>query len=421
MFVSEESFMLSSGAVLQGRYHILRHIGGGGMGDVYLAEDRRLPGRYCALKEMSPAALPAFERGWVINAFQQEAQMLAVLRHPGLTPVTDYFTEAGNWYLVMEHIEGVTLENHLQRTPGQRLPLAAALRVAEQLCDVLDYLHRQSPPIIFRDLKPGNIMLTPHGDVKLIDFGIARFFKLGQSQDTVNLGTPGYCAPEQFNRGGQTDARTDVYSLGVVLHQLLTGYDPTTSAFRLPLIRSLDLSLPVAIESVINQATQLDPALRFQSILEFKQALFLVAPTLNLTAPLWRKRSSTIGAVVLIVLIVAVALVARSISPQPPTPTATPVTTLPATITPTPQPVATETRLPTATVVLSPTPDNGYKLIEVLAGEGLNGVIFRACPGLKLDDLPNYTLRVRKANPELPNDLRPEIYPGQELRMPPCP
>ena len=170
--------MLSFGALLQGRYHILRHIGGGGMGDVYLAEDTRLPGRYCALKEMSPATLPASERGWVINAFQQEAQMLAVLRHPGLAPVTDYFTEAGNWYLVMEYIEGVTLENHLQQTPGQRLPLPVALRMADQLCDVLGYLHRQSHPIIFRDLKPGNIMLTPHGDVKLIDFGIARFFKL---------------------------------------------------------------------------------------------------------------------------------------------------------------------------------------------------------------------------------------------------
>ena len=257
------------------------------MGDVYLAEDTRLVGRQCAIKEMSPAALPAADRNWAITAFRQEAHMLAALRHPGLAPVTDFFPERGNWYLVMEYINGLTLDDRLQQLSGGRLPQPEALSIIYQLCDVLDYLHHQTPPVIFRDLKPGNIMLTLSGEVKLIDFGIARFFKPGKAQDTVNLGTPGYAAPEQHGRGGQTDARSDVYSLGVVLHQLLTGHDPTTTIFSLPPARSLNPTISYAGEAVINRATQIDPATRFQSILEFKQALFAATPTPTQMTPAW--------------------------------------------------------------------------------------------------------------------------------------
>jgi serine/threonine protein kinase len=255
------------------------------MGDVYLAEDTRLAGRQCAIKAMSPAALPAQDRNWAITAFKQEAQMLAALRHPGLTPVTDFFPERGSWYLVMEYINGLTLDERLQQMPGRRLPPPEALSVIYQLCDVLDYLHRQTPPVIFRDLKPGNVMLTPQGEVKLIDFGIARFFKPGKTQDTVNLGTPGYCAPEQHGGSSQTDARSDVYSLGVVLHQILTGHDPTTTIFSLPPARSLNPAIPYAGEGVIARATQLDPAARFQTVLAFKQALFMATPTPTQLAP----------------------------------------------------------------------------------------------------------------------------------------
>jgi serine/threonine protein kinase len=279
---------LSQGMVLQARYRILRALGSGGMGDVYLAEDTRLTGRFCAIKAMSPAALPPDDRNWAITAFRQEAQLLATLRHRGLTQVADFFAEGGTWYLVMEYVEGITLEDRLQHAPGRRLAVQEALTIIYQLCDVLDYLHRQNPPVIFRDLKPANVMLTSQNDVKLIDFGIARFFKTGKAQDTVNLGTPGYAAPEQHGHGGQTDARSDVYSLGVLLHQILTGHDPTTTIFSLPSAQVLNPAIPPAGEAVIVRATQMDPALRFQTVQEFRQALFLATPTptTQMSAPL---------------------------------------------------------------------------------------------------------------------------------------
>ena len=268
--------MLNQGTLLQSRYRILRQIGGGGMGVVYLAEDTRLAGHHCALKEMSPAQLAPKDRNWAINAFRQEAQMLANLKHPGLTAVTDFFPEAGNWYLVMDYVEGETLEKRLERTRRGRPPLDEALNITRQLCNVLEYLHRQSPPVVFRDLKPGNVMITPQGEVRLIDFGIARFFKPGQTRDTVNLGTPGYAAPEQYGGLGQSDPRTDVYSLGALLHQMVTGYDPVTATtpFPLPSPGSLMRGLPTHVEEVISRATRMQPDLRYRSVEELRQALF---------------------------------------------------------------------------------------------------------------------------------------------------
>ncbi|MBN2393570.1 MAG: SUMF1/EgtB/PvdO family nonheme iron enzyme [Anaerolineae bacterium] len=266
--------MLQSGALIQTRYQILRQIGGGGMGAVYLAEDNRLPGRRCAVKEMSLQLISPQDRNWAINAFQQEAHMLANLRHPGLTPVTDFFPEAGNWYLVMDYIEGETLEAYLANHGG-RLPVDEALRITRQLCEVLIYLHAQTPPVIFRDLKPGNVMLTSQGEVKLIDFGIARFFKPGQTHDTVNLGTPGYAAPEQYGRLGlQSGPRADVYSLGALLLQMVTGHDPTLTPFPLPDPRSVAHNIPLQIAKVITQATQAQPDFRYATVREMQQALF---------------------------------------------------------------------------------------------------------------------------------------------------
>ncbi len=275
--------MLATGTVVQNRYRILRQIGGGGMGVVYLAEDTRLPGRRCAIKEMSPAQLAPQDRRWAINAFRQEAQMLANLSHPGLTAVTDFFPEGGNWYLVMDYVEGETLEKRLERARKGRLPLEETLGIIRQLCNVLEYLHGQSPPVVFRDLKPGNVMLTPQNEVKLIDFGIARFFKPGQTRDTVNLGTPGYAAPELYGGLGQSDPRTDVYSLGALLLQMVTGYDPITAVtpFPLPPVGSLMQGLPAHMQEVISRATQLQPDLRYPSVRELRQALFPRGQTLQ--------------------------------------------------------------------------------------------------------------------------------------------
>lgn len=268
--------MLTPNTLLQNRYRVLRRIGGGGMGIVYLAADTRLAGRNCAIKEMSPAQLAPQDRNWAINAFQQEAQILARLSHPGLTTVTDFFPESGNWYLMMDYVEGKTLQKRLDQARGGRLPLEEALGIVRQLCNVLEYLHGQSPPVVFRDLKPGNVMLTPQGEVKLIDFGIARFFKPGRTRDTVNLGTPGYAAPEQFGGQGQSGPRTDIYSLGVLLHQMATGHDPTTAAtpFPLPDPGSLVHGLPAHVEEAISRAIRMQPKLRFQSVQELQRVLF---------------------------------------------------------------------------------------------------------------------------------------------------
>ncbi len=268
--------MLESEVVLQGRYRIHSRIGGGGMGTVYLAEDSRLRGRRCAIKEMSPAELAPQDRNWSIEAFRQEAQMLARLSHPGLTSVTDFFPDQGNWYLVMDYVEGETLAARLARAPGGRFDLDEALRIVRQLLGVLAYLHDQPSQVIFRDLKPSNVMCTPEGQIKLIDFGIARFFKPGKAQDTLFLGSPGYAAPEQYGGMGQSDPRTDIYSLGVVLLHMVTGYDPTTSVtpFPIPDPRTLMPTMPDRIAEVIAKATQLRPELRYASVEEMREALF---------------------------------------------------------------------------------------------------------------------------------------------------
>lgn len=252
--------MLSINAILQNRYRLVGLLGRGGMGSVYLAEDMHLGGRRVAVKEMNPVNLPSQDRSWALDAFRQEAHMLAQLSHPGLTAVMDYFPQNGLIYLVMEYVPGESLEKVWEKAGG-RFPEAQVVTWAEQLCDVLAYLHTQQPAVIFRDLKPSNIMVQPDGRLKLIDFGIARYFKPGQTRDTVPLGTPGYAPPEQHGQG-QADPRSDVYALGAVLHQLLTGHDPAHTPFHLPPLKSLNPGVSTRVSAAVTQALQLDPQQR---------------------------------------------------------------------------------------------------------------------------------------------------------------
>jgi serine/threonine protein kinase len=263
---------LQSGRKLQDRYQIGQRLGKGGMGAVYLAIDGRLGEKYVAIKEFDPAVLPLQDRQWAATAFEQEARMLAQLNHPALTAVTDYFTEHQLHYLVMEFVEGETLEDAWLRQPGQRFDPQQILIWARQLCDVLHYLHNQSRPVIFRDLKPDNIMVLPNGHLKLIDFGIARYFNPDKTEDTIALGTPGYAAPEQHGQA-QADARTDIYALGVVLHQLLTGYDPKVTPFQLPPVRTLTPSVPAHMAHAIEQAAALNRSQRPESAWAFYHLL----------------------------------------------------------------------------------------------------------------------------------------------------
>ncbi|HTI13150.1 MAG TPA: WD40 repeat domain-containing serine/threonine-protein kinase [Dictyobacter sp.] len=221
---------LARGVTLKQRYRILKEIGSGGYGKVYMAADSDFAGRRVAIKEMIQSGLDPQEIHEAAVTFKREAFLLASLTHPNLPSIYDYFTENSRWYLVMSFIEGETLEKYQQKLQDGRVPVEKVIQIGTQLASVLSYLHGRRPPIIFRDLKPANIMRTPDGQIYLIDFGIARHFKQGQAKDTAILGSPGYASPEQYGRA-QTTPQTDVYSLGVTLHQLLSGDDPTQSPF----------------------------------------------------------------------------------------------------------------------------------------------------------------------------------------------
>lgn len=262
---------MAPGSRLAERYTILRPLGKGGMGAVYLVEDARIAGRQWAMKEMSEQGISPAETQSALTAFQREAQLLAQLDHANLPKVIDFFSEGNRHFLVMEFVPGKTLEKRLEEAGGP-LPEREVYAYAEQLCDVLNYLHCQRPPIIFRDLKPANIMIKPDGRIKLIDFGIARHFKPGQSKDTQAMGTPGYAAPEQYGKG-QSDARTDVYALGATLHHAITGRDPGQDPFNFPSVRSLNRTASPQLEAAIMQAVQIDRNQRWSSIAALRAGL----------------------------------------------------------------------------------------------------------------------------------------------------
>jgi eukaryotic-like serine/threonine-protein kinase len=258
------------------RYRIIKQIGKGGFGAVYMAADLPFGNRLVAIKEMSQSGLSQQDLIEATNAFTREALMLAGLSHPNLPRIYEQFTELGRWYLVMDFIEGETLEEYVNKTPRGYLPLDEALDIGIQLCTVLDYLHSRFPPIIFRDLKPTNVMRALNGHLYLIDFGIARHFKPGQTADTIALGSPGYAAREQYSKAQtQTTPRSDIYSLGATLHQLITGDDPSLMPFQFASLHSQPV--PAALERLIMQMVELDAGDRPSSISYIKQELQHIA------------------------------------------------------------------------------------------------------------------------------------------------
>lgn len=264
--------MLSPNTLLSNRYIIVRRVGQGGMGAVYKVADTRIQGKLWAVKEMSDAALTnPHDRQQAVQAFEREAQLLSCLSHANIPHVSDFFGQGGKQYLVMEFVEGQTLEEILRGRAGP-LPEAEVRPWALQLCDVLDYLHTRKPPVIFRDLKPANIMIDHAGNVKLIDFGIVRFFQPGKTKDTTSFGTAGYAPPEQYGKG-QTDARSDLYALGATLHHLLTARDPSITPFQFQPVRSLNPGVSLVTEQVIAKALAQDPARRWQNARAMRRAL----------------------------------------------------------------------------------------------------------------------------------------------------
>jgi|HigsolmetaAR201D_1030396.scaffolds.fasta_scaffold06955_4 serine/threonine protein kinase len=275
-----------------GDYVILALIGRGGMGAVYRAQ-RQADGAIWALKEMRPPPdTPPAELEENRRLFFQEAELLSQLSHPNLPVVADVFEQAHTRRptLVMEFVPGQELEHRLREANAPLLE-QQVLAFGIQIARVLHYLHTRNPPIIYRDLKPSNIMVTPEGVLKLIDFGVARTYKARKAKDTIAMGSAGYAPPEQYGKG-QTDARSDVYALGATLLHLLTNMPPIPLQTPTPgSIRKMNSSVDPKTEQVIIKAMALDPARRYQSAAEFEQALTqrlngpYVDPTLRATPP----------------------------------------------------------------------------------------------------------------------------------------
>lgn len=264
--------------LLNERYEVLTQIGSGGFGAVYKARDTRDDNRFVAIKQINLSGLSAQEVIEATDAFNREAQILSTLSHPFLPRIFDRFSDPEHWYLVMNFIAGQTLDAYLQECVANALPVHAGLPLDEtlaiglQLCDVLHYLHSQQPAVIFRDLKPGNIMRTTGQSLYLIDFGIARHFKPGQARDTIPFGSPGFAAPEQYGKA-QTTPRTDIYSLGALLYCLLTGDDPSEHPFDFPSLRFPRASGTRELETLIQRMVALDPEQRPADVQEVRREL----------------------------------------------------------------------------------------------------------------------------------------------------
>jgi eukaryotic-like serine/threonine-protein kinase len=268
-----ETTTLALGSVLNQRYQITKVLGVGGMGAVYRVRDLRFPDveKFCALKEMIAKFSDPMDQRTRLSNFQREANLLASLSHPAIPKVHDFFVENERAYLVLDYIEGRNLEVVVQETRGM-LGEQAVVGWALQLCDVLQYLHAHTPPIIFRDLKPSNVILTPQNQIVLVDFGIAKAFQEGQRGTMV--GTEGYSPPEQYR--GQVDPRSDLYSLGALMHHLLTGTDPRfqtpfTFAERPP--SSLNPTVSAPVEAVVMKCLEYEPQARYRDALEVSAAL----------------------------------------------------------------------------------------------------------------------------------------------------
>ncbi len=264
---------MEADTVLNGRYRIVKVLGTGGMSNVYLVEDEKLNSRW-ALKELLNI-FPDEEKEEFLEQFKKEAQILAGIKHPNLPRVFDYFEEKDRNYLVMEFIEGVTLDELLERK--ESIPVETVLDWGVQICDVLQSLHDND--IIYRDLKPSNIMVGEENRIFIVDFGIARFFTGGKLKDTMIIGTPGFAPPEQHGRA-QTDPRSDIYSLGSTLHYLLTGHDPGLTPFVFKEPHTLNPGLSESISKVVMQALELDPEKRYQSASKMKRELRKLVPNL---------------------------------------------------------------------------------------------------------------------------------------------
>jgi len=262
------SVILGVGDVLDRRYKVTSHIATGGMGAIYKGEDTRLR-TTIAIKEMLDFFQSADDRNYAIKRFQEEALLLADLRHPNIPRVTDNFIENSKYYLIMDFIEGKSTEKILQEHQIQaaQIPEERAVKWAVQMSDVLHYLHTRNPPIIYRDMKPSNVMICKDDKVMLVDFGIARHFS--PRRPGTMIGTHGYAPPEQYK--GNTEPRSDLYAIAATMHHLLSGNDPTIGVpFNFKPIRQWRSDISEEMERILEKALQNLPNSRYDNAGEIK-------------------------------------------------------------------------------------------------------------------------------------------------------
>jgi serine/threonine-protein kinase len=271
---------LTEGTVLNNRYEIIRKIGGGGMGAVYLASDNNLGGVLRAVKEMVQAHIEDEQQDKAINDFKRESMILSTLDHPAIPTIFDYFYDEkeSRFYLVMKYISGGDLSARLRAAPEGRLDEKTVTEWSLQVVDVLDYLHNQPSPIVYRDLKPSNIMLDGNsGRLMLIDFGIARSIGQREQKGVTAVGTMGYAPPELFS--GNVEPRSDIYSLGSTMFHLLTGADPQSNPLLIfdfqknPRPRQINPQLSDQMERILMRAVEYSADSRFESAAEMRRVL----------------------------------------------------------------------------------------------------------------------------------------------------
>ncbi|MFQ5857658.1 MAG: serine/threonine-protein kinase [Anaerolineae bacterium] len=351
--------LLPPGIVLRERYEVIALVGQGGAGAVYQAEDLRLEGRLCAIKEVRPQ--PGATEEAITQAqeqFRREASILARLDHPNLPKVSDYFSCDGLDYLVMDFVPGRNLKEVLDETRRQKkfLEEERVLAWAQQLCDALEYLHSQDPPVLHRDMKPGNIKLTPEGRIKLVDFGLVKPLDPEDPRTVTvlqGLGSLPYTPLEQYGGGiDHTDTRSDIYAFGATLYHLLTGRAPATAQDRflnpdaLPSPRSINPQLSPRTETAILRAMSMHPEERPDSITEYRRALFpgvssvnpLHLPPVPEPSPWLQalRQNAILLAIVLLLFLVAIAITWRATGTSLSTGPAALVSVAPAIPTPSP-------------------------------------------------------------------------------------
>lgn len=341
--------MLQPGTVLRERYKIIESVKTGGMGAVYEAEDLRLEGRRCAIKEiLLDLGMDETARTQAQEQFHREASILARLDHPNLPKVSDYFSESDQDFLVMDFVPGRDLKEIMDeaRRAGRFLDERDVLKWAAQLCDALEYLHTQEPPVVHRDIKPSNIKLTPDGRIKLVDFGLVKLLAAGDDRTITVLqgrGTVAYTPLEQYGgEVGHTDIRSDIYSLGATLYHLLTNQSPVDAKQRFlhpeALADPVELNPRVSpcVEKAVLHALAMHPADRPPNAAGFKNELLggdTLPPASPAQQPVWLKawvtnRTLVVACAVLLALATLVTLLSPPLPPPPATATPRPNVTL---------------------------------------------------------------------------------------------